>query len=148
VFGHLMHGFFAGDRFIRLRALLTSMPKHQYQMKKSEIKFTVTLDDERVPEKIDWSASDLQEEAATNAIMIALWDAQKSNTLRVNLWTKSMMKEEMKKFHHQSLLFMADNFERATGDVETSRAMRNFAQKLGEKMNLVMENKFMSMKDK
>lgn len=116
-------------------------------MKKSEIKFTVTLDDNRVPEKIDWSASGIQEEVATNAIMVALWDAQKSNTLRINLWTKSMMKEEMKKFYHQSLLSMADNFERATGDVETSRAMRNFAQKLGEKMNLVMENKFMSMKD-
>ena len=42
---------------------------------------------------------------------------------------------------------MADNFERATGDIETSRAMRDFAQKLGEKMNLVTENKFAAFKD-
>ncbi|MDP1679664.1 MAG: hypothetical protein Q8L02_06055, partial [Candidatus Nitrotoga sp.] len=47
----------------------------------------------------------------------------------------------------QSLLFMADNFERATGDVEASQAMRNFAQTLGEKMNLVLENKFVALKN-
>ena len=116
-------------------------------MKKSEIKFTITLDDKKVPEKIEWSAADIQEQAATNAIMIALWDAREKNTLRIDLWTKNMMKEEMKKFYHQSLLFMADNFERATGDVEASQAMRNFAQTLGEKMNLVMENKFVAQKN-
>lgn len=116
-------------------------------MKKSEIKFTITRDDKKVPEKIVWSASDIQEQTATNAIMIALWDAREKNTLRIDLWTKNMMKEEMKKFYHQSLLFMADNFERATGDVEAAQAMRNFAQTLGEKMNLVMENKFVALKN-
>jgi gliding motility-associated protein GldC len=123
------------------------MPKYQCQMKKSEIKFTITRDDKKVPEKIVWSASDIQEQTATNAIMIALWDAREKNTLRIDLWTKNMMKEEMKKFYHQSLLFMADNFERATGDVEASQAMRNFAQTMGEKMNLVMENKFVALKN-
>ncbi len=117
-------------------------------MTKSEIKFTVTRDDKKVPEKIDWSASDIQEQTAeSNAVMIALWDGKERNTLRIDLWTKSMMKEDMKKFYHQSLLFMADNFERATGDVEASQAMRNFAQMLGEKMNLVMENKFFALKN-
>jgi gliding motility-associated protein GldC len=115
--------------------------------KKSEIKFTITRDDKKVPEKIDWSASDIQEQTTTNAIMIALWDAREKNTLRIDLWTKNMMKEEMKKFYHQSLLFMADNFERATGDVEASQAMRNFAQTMGEKLNLVMENKFVALKN-
>ncbi|MFZ1547605.1 MAG: gliding motility protein GldC [Candidatus Nitrotoga sp.] len=98
-------------------------------MTKSEIKFTVTRDDKKVPEKIDWSASDIQEQTAeSNAVMIALWDGKARNTLRIDLWTKSMMKEDMKKFYHQSLLFMADNFERATGNVEASQAMRNFAR--------------------
>lgn len=116
-------------------------------MKKSEIKFTITLDGKKVPEKIHWSASDIQEQTtAANAVMIALWDAKEKNTLRIDLWTKSMMKGDMKKFYHQSLLFMADNFERATGDVEASQAMRNFAQMLGEKMNLVMDNKFVALK--
>lgn len=116
-------------------------------MKKSEIKFTITLDDKKIPEKIEWDASDSQEQTTTaNAVMIALWDAKAKNMLRIDLWTKSMMKEDMKKFYHQSFLCMADNFERATGDMETSRAMQNFAQMLGEKMNLVMENKLVALK--
>jgi gliding motility-associated protein GldC len=116
-------------------------------MKKSEIKFNITLDGKKIPEKIEWDASDIQEQTTTvNAVMIALWDAKAKNTLRIDLWTQNMMKEDMKKFYHQSLLFMADNFERATGDVESSQAMQNFAQTLGEKMNLVMENKFVALK--
>ena len=49
-------------------------------MKKIEIKFTITLDGKKVPEKIDWSSSDIQEQTTANAIMIALWDADAVNT--------------------------------------------------------------------
>ena len=116
-------------------------------MQKAEIKFSVTRDDKKVPEKIDLSASGIQEQATVNAVMISLWDPTAKNTLRIDLWTQNMMKEEMKKFYHQSLLSMADNFERATGNVEASQAIRNFSQKLGEKMNLVMENKFTNLEN-
>lgn len=117
-------------------------------MTKSEISFTITRDEKKIPEKIDWNASDIQEQTtAANAVMMALWDAKDKNTLRIDLWTKNMMKDDMKKFYHQSFLFMADNFERATGNVEASKAMRNFAQMLGEKMNLVMKNKLVDLKD-
>jgi hypothetical protein len=40
---------------------------------------------------------------------------------------------------------MADTFERATGEVEAAKAMRNFAQEFGERLNLVMKNKFYSL---
>lgn len=111
-------------------------------MKTSEIKFTVTLDDNKVPEKIDWHASDAHKESASKAIMISVWDAKDSNTLRIDLWTKDMMVDEMKQFYHQSLLSMADTFERATSEKEAAQAIRNFAQEFGVRMNLVMENKF------
>ncbi len=109
-------------------------------MKKSEIKFTVTMDDNKIPEKIHWHASDAHKESASKAIMISVWDAVDSNTLRIDLWTKDMMVDEMKQFYHQSLLSMADTFERATGEVEAAKAMRNFAQEFGLRMNLVMKN--------
>jgi gliding motility-associated protein GldC len=114
-------------------------------MKQSEIKFLVTLDDNKMPEKIDWSASDGQAESTSKAVMIALWDTQEKNTLRIDLWTKDMMVDEMKQFYHQNLLSMADTFERATGEVEAAKAMRNFAQEFGERLNLVMKNKFYSL---
>ncbi|MEO6975903.1 MAG: gliding motility protein GldC [Gallionella sp.] len=111
-------------------------------MKQSEIKFTITLDDNKIPQKIDWSATDTNKESTSNAVMIALWDAGEKNTLRIDLWTKDMMVEEMKQFYHQNLLSMADSFERATGEVEAAKAMRNFAQEFGERLNLVMKNSF------
>jgi gliding motility-associated protein GldC len=114
-------------------------------MKQSEIKFTITLDDNKLPEKIDWSASDANKESTSKAIMIALWDTKEKNTLRIDLWTKDMLVDEMKQFYHQNLLTMADGFERATGEVEAAKAMRNFAQEFGERMNLVMKNNFYSL---
>jgi gliding motility-associated protein GldC len=109
-------------------------------MKQSEIKFTVTLDEKNMPQKIDWSASDGGVLSTSKAIMLSVWDAEEKNTLRIDLWTQEMMVDEMKQFYHQTLLSMADTLERATGEKEAAKAMRNFAQEFGERMKLVMKN--------
>ena len=109
-------------------------------MKQSEIKITVTLDEKNMPKKIDWSASDGGVTSTSKAIMVSVWDAEEKNTLRIDLWTKEMMVDEMKQFYHQNLLSMADTLERATGEKEAAKAMRNFAQEFGERMKLVMKN--------
>ncbi|MBK7183326.1 MAG: gliding motility protein GldC [Bacteroidetes bacterium] len=106
-------------------------------MKTSDIKFTVTLDENNLPQKIDWSATDGGEQSTSKSVMIALWDAKENNTLRIDLWTKDMMVDEMKQFYHQCLLSMADTFERATGEQEAAKEMRGFAQHFGEKMELI-----------
>lgn len=106
-------------------------------MKTSEIKFTVTLDKNNLPEKIDWNATDADEQSTSKSVMIALWDAKENNTLRIDLWTKDMMVDEMKVFYHQCLLSMADTFDRATGETEMAKEMRGFAQHFGEKMKLI-----------
>jgi len=106
-------------------------------MKESEINFKITLDDNNLPEKIDWSATEGAEKSSSKAVMIALWDAKENNTLRIDLWTKDMMVDEMKQFYHQCLLSMADTFDRATGETEAAKEMRGFAQHFGEKMELI-----------
>jgi len=116
-----------------------------YSMKQSEIRFTITQDEKKIPQKIEWSASDANKESTSKAVMIALWDAQENTTLRIDLWTKEMMVDEMKQFYHQNLLSMADSFERATGEVEAAQAMRHFAQEFGERLKLVMKNNFYSL---
>ena len=108
-------------------------------MKQSEINFKVTLDDNNLPEKIDWTATEGGEQSSSKAVMIALWDAKENNTLRIDLWTKDMMVDEMKQFYHQCLLSMADTFDRATGESETAKEMRGFAQHFGEKMELIVK---------
>lgn len=102
-------------------------------MKKSEIKFTVTFDDNNVPEQIIWSAPEAPGENSTKALMVAFWDDQQRNSLRLDLWTKQMMVDEMMLFYHQNLHSMADAFERATGKTGAATAMRDLADNLSEK---------------
>ncbi|MBI5430450.1 MAG: gliding motility protein GldC [Nitrosomonadales bacterium] len=109
-------------------------------MKQSEIKFTVTLDEKNMPAKIDWSASDAHKESTSKAVMIALWDENEKTTLRIDLWTRDMMVDEMKQFYHQNLVSMADTLERATGEKDAANAMRNFAREFGERMKVLKKN--------
>lgn len=111
-------------------------------MMKSEIKFTVSLDENMVAERIDWSASDTKEVNTSKGVMISVWDAKENNTMRIDFWTKDMMVDEMCQFYHQTFLSMADTFERATGEKTVAQSMRDFAQQFGEKVNLFAQPKF------
>ena len=104
--------------------------------KKSEINFTVSLDENHIPEKINWSASDTGEDEIKDAkaMIISLWDAKENNTLRIDLWTKDMMLDEMKHFFYQSIITMSDTYERATNDKVIAEEMREFGKSIGEKM--------------
>ncbi|MVO08678.1 gliding motility protein GldC [Flavobacterium sp. TP390] len=103
----------------------------------SEIKFLVELDENRIPEKLTWTAQDggvEQEEA--KAMMVSLWDAKAQETLRIDLWTKEMPVDEMKVFFHQTLVAMADTFERATNDEKMAATMKDFCDYFAEKLEL------------
>ena len=103
----------------------------------SEIKFSVGLDDNRVPEDITWTAEDggVKNEAS-KAIMLSVWDHKQKDTLRMDLWTKDMPVDEMKQFFHQTLVSMAGTFERATNDDKMSATMRDFCDYFAEKLEL------------
>lgn len=103
----------------------------------SEIKFNVQLDENRVPESLAWTAEDggvNQEE--TKAIMLSIWDNNAKETLRIDLWTKDMPVDEMKQFFHQTLVAMADTYQRATNDEKMANTMRDFCDYFAEKLEL------------
>ena len=106
-------------------------------MKTSEIKFAIALDENKVPLTIDWEASDTSEKSSCKSAMITLWDTKENNTLRIDLWTKDMLMDEMKIFFHQTLLSMADTFKRATGEEKMAEDMKDFCAYFAEKMNLL-----------
>ena len=105
-------------------------------MNKSEIKFTVQLDENKLPNRIDWESSEEGEKSECKSIMLALWDNKESNTLRIDLWTKDMLVDEMKIFFHQTILSMANTFERATEETAMAGDMKDFAIHFAEKMKL------------
>jgi len=106
--------------------------KHQ-----SKVVFNVGLDENRIPEQMTWSADDagISDEQA-EAVMISVWNDQKKETLRMDLWTKEMKLFEMRVFFYQSLKSMADVYRRATGDDKMADTMLDFVDYFHEKLEL------------
>ncbi|MAD97867.1 MAG: gliding motility protein GldC [Flavobacteriaceae bacterium] len=103
----------------------------------SDITITVGLDENRVPEELSWTAKDGGiENESSKAIMVSVWDHKQKDTLRMDLWTKDMPVDEMKQFYHQTLVAMANTFERATNDDKMSATMRDFCDYFAEKLDL------------
>ena len=108
--------------------------------KTSEIKFTVELDENSLPLAINWEASDAGEKSSCKSVMITLWDAKEQNTLRIDLWTKDMLVDEMKIFFHQTLLSMADTLKRAAGEEKMAEDMKHFCAHFADKLNLLKKD--------
>lgn len=107
----------------------------------SEIIIKVDLDENKVPDRIEWKASDMDMPYETvKATMLSMWDPKAQNTLRIDLWNKEMSVEEMNAFFHQSLVTMADTFERATGNKNLCEDMRDFCFYFAKKTNLIPED--------
>lgn len=102
----------------------------------NKIEIEVDLDVNKIPEKIIWRSNELPEKE-TKAFLLSVWDGEKNNTLRLDLWTKDMTVEEMKKFFFQIYITMSETFERATGEDQMSLAMREFAEFFGEKLSVI-----------
>ena len=99
-------------------------------MEKSTITIDVLLDPNKIPEQINWSASGSSAEQAqkAKAMCIAFWDAADKTALRIDLWTKDMMVDEMADFYYQMMMTMADTFKRATKQDEIAADMKKFAK--------------------
>ena len=103
----------------------------------SEIKFLVELDENRVPEKLFWTAQDGGIELSeSKAIMLNVWDHKSKESMRIDLWTKDMPVDEMKIFFHQTLVSMAETFKRATNDEKMADTMLDFCDYFAEKLDL------------
>jgi gliding motility-associated protein GldC len=87
-------------------------------MKKSEIKLVVELDKDQVPERIFWDADDKQPVGLqeTKSMSLSLWDHEAKNTMRIDLWSKDMPVDEMKRFYIDCLGGLAQSVLTATGD--------------------------------
>jgi len=107
-------------------------------MKSSEIKIAVGLNENNLPTEIKWSAEDGKvNDKDAAAFLLSIWDPMEKNTMKVDLWTKDMTVEEMKQFFHQSLLSMADTFEKATGENLICEDLRDYCYHFAEKMEIL-----------
>ena len=104
----------------------------------SEILLSVTLDENKLPKKINWSAQDGNiDNQEAEAFLLSIWDKKEKNTMKIDLWTKDMTVDEMKQFFHQTLLTMADTFERSTGEHLMAEDLRDYCFHFADKMNIL-----------
>ena len=104
-------------------------------MNKSTITIDVMTDENRVPDSIAWSATDTSSDNVqkAKAMMISFWDGAEKAALRIDLWTKDMMVDEMADFFYQTMMTMADTYGRATKYAEQVEEMKKFAHDFYEK---------------
>ena len=114
-------------------------------MSLSSIIIDVHTDENRVPDGISWNATDttVENPQKAKAMMLSFWDGAEKTALRIDLWTKDMMVDEMADFFYQTMMTMADSYGRATKQNETVEEMKKFAKNFYSKFKTgqLKENK-------
>lgn len=108
-------------------------------MNKSSIQIDVLLDDNKIPQQINWNASASSADTVqkAKAMCLAFWDGGDKTAMRIDLWTKDMMMDEMADFYYQMLMTMADTFNRATRQQGLTDDMKKFAKAFTEKFKAI-----------
>lgn len=83
-----------------------------------------------MPNEIKWHAPDggVDDLKEAKGMLLGLWDGGEKSALRIDLWTKKMMVDEMNDFFYQSLMGMADTYNRATKNGALAKELQDFAK--------------------
>ena len=107
-------------------------------MSNSKLIFDLELDVNNVPQRITMNSSDKQAEGVhLKSLMVAGWDSKTKETLRVDLWTKNMMVNEMFIMYHQTLMSMANTLEKSTGHDKLAGALRDYCEFFAEQTKII-----------
>lgn len=99
-----------------------------------DIHLSVDMDDAGVT-GIRWEADDAPTPGVqeARAMLLALWDADERQAMRIDLWTQEMTVEDMNDFLFQTLLTLGDTYVKATGDKELMAEIKMFARDFADK---------------
>src|ERR1700754_1883150 len=102
---------------------------------RSNINIQVELDEDKMPDSIEWTAPDggMDKPQAAKGLLLGLWDGEEKTALRIDLWTRKMMVDEMNDFFYQTLFGMADTYARATRNEELANELKEFAKAFHKK---------------
>jgi gliding motility-associated protein GldC len=112
-------------------------------MSQSEIIVRIQLDQNRIPEKIEWKATEAGQAAfnESKSVFIALLDKETLDTSTLFLWTKECQVGEMDRKVYYSLASITDGYYRASQNTELANEMRKFVQYFGEKTGIIQPEK-------
>lgn len=104
----------------------------------AEIKVTVDLDSDNLPTKIEWQATEGQNQGPVpcQSVMLSLWDSQARSTAAIDLWTKDTTIDDMNIHFYQLFHKMADTYLRATRNADIADLIHEFGDGFGERLGL------------
>ncbi len=107
-------------------------------LRTAEIKLTVDLDGDDLPTRIEWQASEGQENgpASCQSMMLSLWDSENKTTAAIDLWTKDTTIDDMNLYFYQVIHKMADTYLRATKNADVADSIHEFGERFGETLGL------------
>jgi gliding motility-associated protein GldC len=105
-------------------------------LKRKEIKFTVEQNEQNIPEKIYWEASDNPNEGLdeTRAFVVGVWDQFHRGTMFIPLWTNEMEVFDMKRMCIEMVGLLSDTVKTATGDELMAQEMDDLAARLSRRL--------------
>lgn len=111
--------------------------------KKSVISIEVNLDENNVPDKIEWTAAspDGPVRRESKAMLLSFFDKETLETFKIDLWTNDMQIAEMDRLMFHSLKALAEAYFSATRNEELSNHMRSFVQHFGEFTGIIPKDK-------
>jgi gliding motility-associated protein GldC len=104
----------------------------------AEITLTVNLDNDNLPTRIKWQASEALTDEPTlcQSMMLSLWDSNNKTTVAIDLWTKDTTIEDMNLYFYQVFHKMADTYLRATKNTEVAQSIHEFGNGFGQTLGL------------
>jgi len=110
-------------------------------MNKSEIKITVTLNDDNQPTDIVWSADspDGEQLRASKAMLLSLFDKESLETFKIDLWTLDLQVAEMDRMMFHTLRALTETYYTATKNEELASQMKSFVDHFGKYTKIIPE---------
>jgi len=104
----------------------------------SEITLRVGLDENRIPESLNWSAQDGGiENEEVKAMLLSVWDSKNQESLKIDLWTKGYACWwNWKLFSIKTLVSLTDYFLKATQDEKMTATWKISVIYFAENLNL------------
>ncbi len=74
-------------------------------------------------------------------MLLALFDKDTKDTLKLDLWTKDFQTNEMDRLMYHTLRTLADTYYKATKNQTLANQMQQFAQFFGEETEILAKEK-------
>ena len=104
----------------------------------AEIRVSVDLDNESLPIRIEWQATESKDDGPMpcQSVMLSLWDSSNQTTAAIDLWTKDTTVDDMNLHFYQVFHKMADTYMRATKNPDVAKLIHEFGDNFGETLGL------------